>query len=121
MRSVALCEMPSTGLPVLSNTCSMLRSAARARSAVSIPYVISEKAFDKTGKPVLGISHKATLRILGASLTEAPVRLYRKRWPQDECALNLIELRKDKEPFLRLWNDTAHLGPDPGATTRGGK
>jgi probable phosphoglycerate mutase len=80
-----------------------------------------ENAFDKTGKPVLGISHKATLRILGASLTEAPVRLYRKRWPQDECALNLIELRKDKEPFLRLWNDTAHLGPDPGATTRGGK
>jgi len=32
-----------------------------------------------------------------------------------------IELRKDKEPFLRLWNDTAHLGPDPGATTRAGK
>jgi probable phosphoglycerate mutase len=80
-----------------------------------------EKAFEKAGKPVLGVAHKATLRILGASLTEAPVRLYRRRWPQDECALNLVELRKDKEPFLRLWNDTAHLGPDPGATTRGGK
>jgi len=80
-----------------------------------------EKAFEAVGKPVLGVSHKATLRILGASLTDAPIRLYRRRWPQDECALNLVELRKDKEPFLRLWNDTAHLGPDPGATTRGGK
>jgi broad specificity phosphatase PhoE len=80
-----------------------------------------EIAFEKAGKPVLGVSHKATLRILGASLTGAPVRLYRRRWPQDECALNLVELRKDKEPFLRLWNDTAHLGPDPGATTRAGK
>jgi len=91
--------------------------ARRARAALrSI-----EKAFEKAGKPVLGVSHKATLRILGASLTDAPIRLYRRRWPQDECALNLVELRKDKEPFLRLWNDTAHLGPDPGATTRGGK
>ena len=80
-----------------------------------------EKAFEAVGKAVLGISHKATLRILGASLTDAPIRLYRRRWPQDECALNLIELRKDKEPFLRLWNDTAHLGLDPGATTRAGK
>jgi hypothetical protein len=33
----------------------------------------------------------------------------------------LIELRSGKDPFLRLWNDTAHLGLDPGATTRGGK
>jgi probable phosphoglycerate mutase len=71
--------------------------------------------------PVLAVSHKATLRILGAALTGGPVSLYRKRWPQDECALNLVELRPGKDSFLRLWNDTAHLGPDPGSTTRGGK
>jgi probable phosphoglycerate mutase len=71
--------------------------------------------------PVLAVSHKATLRILGAALTLAPISKYRTRWPQDECALNLVELRAGKEPFLRLWNDTAHLGMDPGATTRGGK
>ena len=71
--------------------------------------------------PVLAVSHKATLRILAAALTGAPIAWYRTRWPQDECALNLVELRAGKEPFLRLWNDTAHLGPDPGATTRGGK
>src|SRR5690349_3110269 len=70
---------------------------------------------------VLAVSHKATLRMLGACITGAPVALYRKRWPQDECALNLVELRAGKDPFLRLWNDTAHLGPDPAATTRGGK
>jgi broad specificity phosphatase PhoE len=77
--------------------------------------------YQAAGAPVLGVSHKATLRILAAALVEAPVRLYRRRWPQDECALNLVELRGGKEPFLRSWNDTAHLGPDPGAVTRGGK
>ncbi|HUJ27197.1 MAG TPA: histidine phosphatase family protein [Myxococcales bacterium] len=71
--------------------------------------------------PALAVSHKATLRILGAALTGGPVAKYRTRWPQDECALNLIELRPGKEPFLRLWNDTSHLGADPGAVTRGGK
>jgi len=71
--------------------------------------------------PVLAVSHKATLRILGAALTGAPIAKYRTRWPQDECALDLVELRAGKEPFLHLWNDTSHLGADPGATTRGGK
>ena len=71
--------------------------------------------------PALAVSHKATLRILGAALTGAPISKYRVRWSQDECALNLVELRRGKEPFLRLWNDTSHLGLDPGATTRAGK
>jgi broad specificity phosphatase PhoE len=70
---------------------------------------------------VLAVSHKATLRILGAALTGAPIAKYRARWSQDECALNLVELRAGKDPFLRLWNDTAHLGPDPATTTRHGK
>jgi broad specificity phosphatase PhoE len=78
-------------------------------------------AHEGGGRPVLAVSHKATLRIVGAALTGAPVASYRTRWPQDECALNLVELRAGKPPFLRLWNDTAHLGPDPGRNTRGGK
>jgi broad specificity phosphatase PhoE len=76
---------------------------------------------ERSDERVLAVSHKATLRILGATLTAAPIAKYRVRWAQDECALNLIELRAGKEPFLRLWNDTAHLGPDPASTTRGGK
>jgi probable phosphoglycerate mutase len=71
--------------------------------------------------PALAVSHKATIRILGGALSGAPIGKYRTRWSQDECALNLIELRPGKDPFLRLWNDTSHLGPDPAATTRGGK
>jgi probable phosphoglycerate mutase len=63
----------------------------------------------------------AALRILAAALTGAPIAKYRTRWAQDECALNLVELRAGKEPYLRLWNDTSHLGQDPGATTRAGK
>ncbi len=77
-------------------------------------------ARDQAG-PVLAVSHKATLRVLGAAVTGAPIAGYRTHWPQDECALNLLELRKGKQPFLRLWNDTSHLGFDPGATTRSGK
>jgi broad specificity phosphatase PhoE len=76
---------------------------------------------ESSEKPVLAVSHKATLRILAAALTGAPIAKYRTRWAQDECALNLVELRAGKEPYLRLWNDTSHLGQDPGATTRAGK
>src|SRR2546430_10323502 len=76
---------------------------------------------EASDRPVLAVSHKATLRILGAALTGAPISKYRTRWSQDECALTLVELRAGKEPFLRLWNDTSHLGPDPAATTRGAK
>jgi broad specificity phosphatase PhoE len=78
-------------------------------------------AHEASGLPVLAVSHKATLRIVGAALTGAPIAKYRLRWSQDECALNLVELRAGKDPFLRLWNDTSHLGQDPGATTRAGK
>jgi probable phosphoglycerate mutase len=80
-----------------------------------------EERFANAKGPVLAVSHKATLRILGAAITSAPVSLYRKKWPQDECALNLVELHKDHDPFMRLWNDTAHLDPDPGRSTRPGK
>jgi broad specificity phosphatase PhoE len=76
---------------------------------------------ESSAEPVLAVSHKATLRILGAALTGAPIAKYRIRWAQDECALNVVELRAGKEPFLRLWNDTSHLGADPAATTRSGK
>ena len=67
---------------------------------------------------VLAVSHKATLRILAAALTGSPIARYRKSWGQDEAALNLVELRAGKPAFLRVWNDTAHLGLDPGAMTR---
>jgi probable phosphoglycerate mutase len=96
---------------------SALQVAERALAALEQIRAAHEGA----GRPVLAVSHKATLRILGAALTGGPVASYRTRWPQDECALNLVELRAGKPPFLRLWNDTAHLGPDPATNTRGGK
>ncbi|MGZ6124761.1 MAG: histidine phosphatase family protein [Myxococcales bacterium] len=91
--------------------------AERALAALAIIRSRHESA----PQPVLAVSHKATLRILAAALTGAPIAGYRVHWGQDECALNLVELRAGKEAFLRLWNDTSHLGADPGATTRGGK
>lgn len=106
---------PSATAPTGGETAAQV--ATRALAAL-------DEILDRHGAsdlPALAISHKATLRILGAALTGAPVARYRARWAQDECALDLVELRPGKEPFLRLWNDTSHLGPDPAATTRGGK
>lgn len=68
--------------------------------------------------PALAICHKATLRVLACALSGAPLGNYRTRFAQDECALNLVELRKGKPPFIRLWNDTSHLTADPGAAVR---
>lgn len=90
--------------------------AARAMAALDL---IAQR-HERDPLPALAFSHKATLRALGAALTGAPLAGYRARWSQDECALNLVELRPGKPPFLRLWNDTAHLGGDPAATTRAG-
>jgi probable phosphoglycerate mutase len=70
--------------------------------------------------PVLVVSHKATIRIAACALIGAPVSNYRKSLAQDECALNLVELHQHKPPFIRLWNDTAHLGADPEFSTRAG-
>jgi probable phosphoglycerate mutase len=103
---------PATTAPPGGETAAQV--AGRAVAAVE---EISRRFPD--GK-VLAISHKATLRILAAALTGAPLARYRKTWPQDEAALNLVELRAGKPPFLRVWNDTAHLGLDPGAVTRSG-
>ncbi len=106
---------PTTTSPPGGETAAQV--AARALAALEE----IRRRHEGSDLPVLAVSHKATLRILGAALTGAPIAMYRSRWPQDECALNLVELRAGKEPFLRLWNDTFHLGPDPGAVTRSGK
>jgi len=106
---------PTTTSPPGGETAAQV--AARAMAALEE----IRRRHEGSDLPVLAVSHKATLRILGAALTGAPIAMYRSRWPQDECALNLVELRAGKEPFLRLWNDTFHLGPDPGAVTRSGK
>src|SRR3989449_7768374 len=71
--------------------------------------------------PVLAVSHKATLRILGAALTGGPIGKYPLRWPQGESALNLVELPAGRDPFLRLRNDTGHIDPDPAAAPPAGK
>lgn len=91
------------------------------RALAALEFIQSSHSASGATGPVLAVSHKATLRVLGAALAGVSVSSYRTRLAQDECALNLIELRKGKHPFIRLWNDTGHLGPDPGVNTRGGK
>ncbi len=96
------------------------RVAERALEALESIRVRHDEGGDELRGPALVVSHKATLRILCCALLGAPLSNYRKSIGQDECALNLLELRKHKPPFVRLWNDTAHLGSDPAASTRSG-
>jgi len=97
------------------------RVAERALEALESVRVRHDDSGDPSlAGPALVVSHKATLRILACALMGAPLSNYRKSIGQDECALNLIELRKHKPPFIRVWNDTAHLGADPAETTRTG-
>ena len=97
------------------------RVAERALEALESIRVRHDESSDPAMQgPALVVSHKATLRILFCALTGAPLSNYRKSIGQDECALNLVELRKHKPPFVRLWNDTSHLGSDPAETTRTG-
>ena len=114
-RYAAFLQDPARTSPPGGETAAQV--AARALAAIEQIRALHEQARG----PVLAISHKATLRILAAALVGASVSEYRMRWAQDECALDLFELRSGKPPFLRLWNDTAHLGQDPGVSTRGGK
>ncbi|GAC1340105.1 MAG: histidine phosphatase family protein [Myxococcales bacterium] len=114
-RYAAFLEDPARTGPPDGETAAQV--AARALAAVEELRALHEKS----ARPVLALSHKATLRILAAALTGGAISDYRARWAQDECALNLFELRAGKPPFLRLWNDTSHLGEDPGVVTRAGR
>lgn len=65
---------------------------------------------DHAGQCVRVVSHKATLRILLASLLGMDLRMYRRRLSQDLCCLNIVRFKGSADPQLVLMNDTSHYG-----------
>ncbi|MGL4401074.1 MAG: histidine phosphatase family protein [Luteolibacter sp.] len=60
------------------------------------------------GKPVIVVSHKATIRLLLSSLLGFDPRRYRDNLDQDPAALNIVDFKDPVRARLMLFNDTSH-------------
>jgi probable phosphoglycerate mutase len=64
---------------------------------------------------VLVVSHKATIRLVLASLLGIDARGYRDRLDQAPCCLNVVDFRDPVRARLMLYNDTSHYAARPRA------
>jgi len=60
------------------------------------------------GRPVIVVSHKATIRLLLSSLLGFDPRRYRDNLDQDPAALNVVDFKDPVRARLMLFNDTSH-------------
>ena len=60
------------------------------------------------GKPVIVVSHKATIRLLLSSLLGFDPRRYRDNLDQDPAALNIVDFMDPVRARLMLFNDSSH-------------
>jgi probable phosphoglycerate mutase len=75
--------------------------------------VIRDVVTAQTGKRVLVISHKATLRLLISSLLGFDARGYRDRLDQAPACLNVLDFKDHVRSRLMLFNDTSHYANQP--------
>jgi broad specificity phosphatase PhoE len=61
---------------------------------------------------VLVVSHKATIRLLLASLLGFDMRGYRDRLDQAPACLNIVEFKDPVRARLMLFNDVSHYAPE---------
>jgi probable phosphoglycerate mutase len=80
--------------------------------------VVREIVVRHAGKRVLVVSHKATLRLLLASLLGFDARGYRDRLDQAPACLNVVDFRDPVRARLMLFNDTSHYAREPRAAER---
>lgn len=67
---------------------------------------------------VLVVSHKATLRLVLASLLGMDARGYRDRLDQSPACLNVVDFKDASRARLMLFNDTSHYADHPRAAAR---
>jgi broad specificity phosphatase PhoE len=87
-----------SGVSVLARALPVLRDIVVAHPADSV---------------VLVVSHKATIRLLLASLLGFDARGYRDRLDQSPACLNVLEFRDPVRARLMLFNDISHYTPFP--------
>jgi probable phosphoglycerate mutase len=81
--------------------------------------VIRDVVTAQTGKRVLVISHKATLRLLISSLLGFDARGYRDRLDQAPACLNVIDFKDPVRARLMLFNDVSHYSSQPQSPRAG--
>jgi len=67
---------------------------------------------------VLVVSHKATLRLVLASLLGMDARGYRDRLDQSPACLNVVDFKDPSRARLMLFNDVSHYADHPRAAGR---
>lgn len=75
--------------------------------------VVREIVVAHPGQTVLVVSHKATIRLLLASLLGFDMRGYRDRLDQAPACLNVVEFKDPVRARLMLFNDVSHYASEP--------
>jgi len=75
--------------------------------------VIREIVVAHPGQNVLVVSHKATIRLLVASLLGFDARGYRDRLDQSPACLNVLDFKSPVRARLMLFNDVSHYTSAP--------
>jgi probable phosphoglycerate mutase len=70
-----------------------------------------------SGEQVLVVSHKATIRLVIASLLGFDPRGYRDRLDQSPASLTVLDFKGFERARLMLFNDVSHYSPEPLAET----
>jgi broad specificity phosphatase PhoE len=83
--------------------------AVVARALPAIRGIVTAHA----GETVLVVSHKATIRLILASLLGFDARGYRDRLDQSPCCLNILDFKTPVRARLMLFNDVSHYAGVP--------
>ena len=75
--------------------------------------VIREIVVAHAGQNVLVVSHKATIRLIIASLLGFDARGYRDRLDQSPACLNVVDFKGPRRARLMLFNDVSHYAGEP--------
>lgn len=78
-----------------------------AVTARALPVLI-DIVRENSGKTLLVVSHKATIRLLLSSLLGFDPRRYRDNLDQKPAALNIVDFKDTTRARLTLFNDTSH-------------
>ena len=80
--------------------------------------VMREIVLAHPGQGVLVVSHKATIRLMIASLLGFDERGYRDRLDQSPACLNILDFKSPVRARLMLFNDISHYAPVPKSGPR---
>lgn len=75
--------------------------------------VIRKIVVKHPGQTVAVVSHKATIRLILASLLGVDARGYRDRFDQAPACLNVLDFKDPVRARLMLYNDTSHYADKP--------